>query len=114
MIGRVWHGWTAPQNAYAYEQLLRREVLPGIGRIDGFGGAEVLRRDAGDEIEFVTITFFESLEAVRAFAGQDYEVAVVPPEAQRLLTHYDTRSAHYELRLRLPELEVDLGDVIGP
>ena len=114
MIGRVWHGWTAPQNADAYEQLLRREVLPGIGRIDGFGGAEVLRRDAGDEIEFVTITFFESLEAVRAFAGQDYEVAVVPPEAQRLLTHYDTRSAHYELRLRLPEGEVDLGDVIGP
>jgi heme-degrading monooxygenase HmoA len=114
MIGRVWHGWTAPENADAYEQLLRSEVLPGIDRIDGFRGAELLRRDAGDEVEFVTITFFDSLDAVRAFAGEDYEVAVILPEAQKLLAHYDARSSHYELRLRLPESAVELGDVIGP
>lgn len=113
MIGRIWHGWTTPESADAYEQLLRGEVLPGIDRIEGFQGAQVLRRDAGDEVEFVTLTFFDSLDAVRAFAGEDYEVAVVLPEAQQLLAHYDARSAHYEVRFALREGEVDRGDVIG-
>jgi heme-degrading monooxygenase HmoA len=101
VIGRIWHGWTAPENADAYEALLRSEVLPGIDRIDGFRGAHLLRRDAGDEVEFVTLTVFDSLEAVRAFAGEDYEVAVVPPEARRLLARFDERSEHYEIRLQL-------------
>jgi heme-degrading monooxygenase HmoA len=114
MIGRLWHGWTTPENADAYEQLLRREVLPGIQRIDGYRGAELLRRDAGEEVEFVTLTLFDSLDAVRAFAGDEYEVAVVPPEAQKLLAHYDARSAHYEVRFELREGEVDRGDVAGP
>jgi len=98
MISRVWHGWTRRENADAYENLLRQEVLPGIHRVDGFKGAQLLRRDApnGKEVEFVTITLFDSLDAVREFAGEDYEVAVVPPPARKLLAHFDGRSAHYE------------------
>jgi heme-degrading monooxygenase HmoA len=92
----VWHGWTTRANADAYERLLREQVLPGIHRMKGFRGAQVLRRDAGGEVEFVTITQFESLAAVREFAGEDYEVAVILPEAHRLLSHFDARSAHYE------------------
>jgi heme-degrading monooxygenase HmoA len=96
MISRVWHGWTTRDNANAYETLLRSEVLPGIHRVRGFKGAHVLRRDLRDEVEFVTITLFDSLEAVKQFAGEDYEVAVILPEARRLLSRFDARSAHYE------------------
>jgi Antibiotic biosynthesis monooxygenase len=96
VIARLWHGWTTPGNADAYEMLLRTEVLPGIGRIAGARGAYVLRSALGDEVEFVTITLWDSLEAVRAFAGDDYEVAVVPPAARQLLSRFDERSSHYE------------------
>jgi heme-degrading monooxygenase HmoA len=97
MIARIWHGWASRETADAYESLLRAEVLPGIEqRIGGFHGAYVLRDDAGEEVEFVTVTLFESLDAVREFAGEDYEVAVVPPEARRLLSRFDERSRHYE------------------
>ncbi|MBI3447409.1 MAG: antibiotic biosynthesis monooxygenase [Acidobacteria bacterium] len=95
MIARVWHGWTTSENAGAYEQLLRSEVLPGIRRVDGYRGAHLMRRDAGDEVEFVTVTFFDSMDAVRDFAGADVEAAVVPPPARRLLARFDERSAHY-------------------
>jgi len=103
MISRLWHGWTKRENADAYESLLRSEVLPGIHRMPGFKGAHLLRRDgqSEDEVEFVTITMFESLDAVKEFAGEDYEVAVVPPEARKLLSHFDARSAHYETTFRL-------------
>ncbi len=97
MIGRIWHGWTTPENADSYEQLLRAEVLPGIHRVEGYRGAYLLRRAAGDEVEFVTLTLFESLDAVRAFAGDDYEAAVVPPPARALLARFDERSAHYDV-----------------
>lgn len=96
MISRVWHGSTTRENANAYETLLRNEVLPGIHRVRGFKGAQVLRRDLREEVEFVIITRFDSLEAVKEFAGEDYEVAVILPEAHRLLLHFDARSAHYE------------------
>jgi heme-degrading monooxygenase HmoA len=96
VIARIWHGWTRPENADAYETLLRSEVLPGISRIDGALGAYVLRDPVEDEVEFVTITLWDSLDAVRAFAGDDYEVAVVPPPARRLLSRFDERSRHYE------------------
>lgn len=96
MIARIWHGWTTPANADAYETLLRSEVLPGISRIDGARGAYVLRDPLENEVEFVTITLWDSLDAVRAFAGDDYEVAVVPPPARRLLSRFDERSRHYE------------------
>jgi antibiotic biosynthesis monooxygenase (ABM) superfamily enzyme len=97
VIARVWHGWTPPQNADAYEQFLRTKMFPSIHSVPGYLGADLLRRDAGDEIAFVTITRFESLESVRAFAGEDYEQAVVEPEARRLLSRFDERSEHYEI-----------------
>ncbi len=96
MISRIWHGWTTRENADAYEALLRAEILPGITKIEGFRGVHLLRRDVEDEVEFVTICWFDTWEAVRAFAGEDYEVAVVPPEARRLLARFDPRSQHYE------------------
>ena len=100
MICRIWHGWTTPANADAYEQLLRSEIFHGIAQrgILGYHGIELLRRDDQDVTEFVTLMWFASLEAVRAFAGYDYEVAVVPPQAQTLLQRFDARSAHYEVR----------------
>lgn len=99
MIARIWHGWTAPANADAYEALLRSEIFPGIHgrRIAGLRGIDLLRRPAGAEVEFVTVMWFESLDDVRAFAGADHEVAVVPPEARRLLLRFDARSAHYDV-----------------
>ena len=96
MISRLWHGWTTREKAGAYETLLREEVLPGIHRVRGFKGAHLLRRELNDEVEFVTITLFDSLDAVKEFAGEDYEVAVVLPEARALLSRFDVRSAHYE------------------
>ncbi len=100
MIIRIWHGWTAPASADSYEELLRHEIFAAIaGRgIPGFRGIELLRRDAGTEVEFVTVMRFDSLDDVRAFAGEDHEVAVVPPRARELLARFDARAAHYELR----------------
>lgn len=99
MIGRTWHGWTTFENAGAYEALLRAEVLPGIHRVPGFHGTFLLRREDGDEMEFVTLTLFESMLAVEEFAGEDREAAVVPAEARRLLARFDSRAVHYEVRL---------------
>src|SRR2546423_5601022 len=97
MISRIWHGWTDRSNADAYEQMLRSVVLPGIEeRIEGFLGAYLLRRDDGDEVEFVTVTMFASYDAIRSFAGEDYESAVLEPEATTLLARFDERVAHYE------------------
>lgn len=100
MISRIWHGWTTPANAGAYEELLKEEIFVGIKsrEIPGFRSIQLLRRDSGDEVEFVTIMRFDSLDAVRSFAGEDYEAAVVPPKARALLAHFDARSQHYEIR----------------
>jgi len=100
MISRIWHGWTTIEDAGKYETLLRAEVLPGIHRIRGYTGAYLMRREAANhEMEFVTITQFTDISAVKAFAGKDYERAVIAPGAGKLLTHYDERSAHYETLL---------------
>jgi antibiotic biosynthesis monooxygenase (ABM) superfamily enzyme len=96
VIARLWHGWTAPENADAYEEFLRTKMFPSIHRVPGYLGADLLRRENGDEVAFVTITRFESLESVRAFAGEDYEQAVIEPEARALLSRFDERSEHYE------------------
>jgi antibiotic biosynthesis monooxygenase (ABM) superfamily enzyme len=100
MICRIWHGWTSPANADAYEQLLRTEIFHGIAArgIRGYEGIELLRRPAGESVEFVTLMRFASLDAVREFAGPDYEVAVVPAAARALLQRFDPRSTHYEVR----------------
>jgi antibiotic biosynthesis monooxygenase (ABM) superfamily enzyme len=98
-ITRIWHGFTNPENADAYERLLKEEIFVGIAErhIPGYRGIQLLRRELDDEVEFITIMQFDSLEAVRAFAGDDYEVAVVPPKARRLLKRFDERSQHYQL-----------------
>lgn len=99
MIVRIWHGWTSHENAPAYQRLLEAEIFVGIHnrRIEGFRDIKLLRRGLADEVEFVTLMTFDSLEAVRAFAGADYEQAVVPPKARMLLARFDERSVHYEL-----------------
>ena len=98
MIGRMWRGWTNQENAAAYQSLLETEILPGIAsrQIKGYRGAHLLRRELEMEVEFVTIMWLDSMEAVREFAGQDYEVAVVPTKARALLSRFDDRSAHYQ------------------
>ena len=98
MISRIWHGWTSRENAAAYEELLKSEILPGIANrgIAGYRGAHLLRRDVPEEVEFVTILWFDSLEAVRDFAGADFEHSVVPEKARRLLSRFDAKSQHYE------------------
>ena len=100
MIGRVWHGWTAPERADAYDALLQKEIFVGIkGRkIPGFREIQLFRRNVGAEVEFITIMWFDTLDAVRAFAGEDYEQCVVPPAARAILSRFDERSQHYEVR----------------
>jgi heme-degrading monooxygenase HmoA len=99
MISRVWHGWTSWENADSYEELLRKEIFTGIAKrlVHGYHGIHLLRRDVDEGVEFITIMWFDSLDAVRTFAGQDYEIAVVPPKARKLLSKFDGRSAHYEV-----------------
>ncbi|HEX2049461.1 MAG TPA: antibiotic biosynthesis monooxygenase [Actinomycetota bacterium] len=98
MIGRIWHGWTAPDDADEYQKLLEREVLPGIERASrGYEGVYVLRRDGGDEVEFVTLTLWRSIDAIRTLVGDDYERAYVPDAARALLARFDETSTHYEL-----------------
>jgi antibiotic biosynthesis monooxygenase (ABM) superfamily enzyme len=100
MIQRIWHGWTSPANAEVYEAILKEEIFVGIGdrKIPGYHGIRLLRRNVGNEVEFVTIMTFDDLEAVRQFAGEDYEAAVVPAKARAVLAHFDERSQHYEVR----------------
>jgi heme-degrading monooxygenase HmoA len=100
MIVRIWHGWTTLGNADKYEALLKEEIFAGIHQrnIRGFKGIQLLRRELENEVEFVTIMSFDSLDAVREFAGEDYEAAVVPQPARAVLSHFDERSQHYELR----------------
>lgn len=103
MISRIWHGWTTHENADAYEALLKSEIFVGIrGRhIPGFQKIQLYRRNLGAEVEFITVMWFDSLDSVRTFAGEDYEAAVVPPAARAILSHFDARSQHYEVRADL-------------
>ena len=103
MITRIWHGWTTVANAPKYEALLREEIFVRIVRreIRGYHGISLLKREWGGEVEFVTVIWFSDLDAVRSFAGADYETAVVPPKARALLSRFDERSAHYDT-VRLP------------
>jgi heme-degrading monooxygenase HmoA len=103
MISRIWHGYTSPENADAYEELLESEIFTGIeGRkIPGFQGIQLFRRTWANQVEFITVMWFHSLDSVRAFAGEDYEAAVVPPRARALLARFDERSQHYEVKADL-------------
>jgi hypothetical protein len=98
MIARVWKGWTKIDNADAYEKLLREVVYPGLQTIDGYRDGYIIRQDGPEEAEFVTVNLFDSLEAVRAFAGSDYEAPVFEPEARRLLSRVEPIARHYEVK----------------
>jgi heme-degrading monooxygenase HmoA len=103
MISRIWHGWTTKENADIYENLLKNEIFVGIKNrnIKGFIDIQMLRRNLNDEVEFITIMRFNSIDAVKEFAGEDYEAAVVPPKARAVLKSFDNRSQHYEIREEL-------------
>jgi antibiotic biosynthesis monooxygenase (ABM) superfamily enzyme len=92
----LWRGWTALEDAQAYADFLLGSLFPSMRQIDGFVDADVLRRREGDEVAFVTLTRFDSLDAIRAFAGDDYEVPVLEPEALALLSRYEERATHFE------------------
>ncbi|MEP6513739.1 MAG: antibiotic biosynthesis monooxygenase [Parafilimonas sp.] len=99
LISRIWHGYTESKNANAYEKLLRSEIFPYIQskNITGFKGIQLMKKNLADETEFITIMWFDSWQAVKDFAGEDYENAVVPEAAQKLLKRYDAVSRHYEV-----------------
>ncbi len=99
-ICRIWRGWTTPENAAAYQDLVWRTVIPNMieaRRIEGFRHIDLMRRDLGHEVEFATIMWFDSREAIKAFAGDDEEASHVPPAARAVLSRFDERAAHYEV-----------------
>jgi hypothetical protein len=96
MIFRIWHGWSSPENANAYEHLLRTDMFPRILVLPGSRGAYLLRRADGAEVEFVTICLFDDLDAVKAFAGENYEQAVLHEDARKLLSRWNEKSVHYD------------------
>lgn len=104
MITRIWRGWTTVQNASVYQELLLNEIFPAIESrgLVGYRGISLLRRETEGEIEFTTLMWFDSLEAVKAFAGEHHEVAVVPPKARAVLLRFDRVSAHHETVLVPP------------
>jgi antibiotic biosynthesis monooxygenase (ABM) superfamily enzyme len=101
MIARIWHGWTKRADAKAYEEMLRNEILPSIAarKIDGYRGAELFIREDDDEIEFLTLLRFDSMDAVKEFAGADEGKPVIYPKAEALLTRMDDRSHHYRIAI---------------
>ena len=103
MISRIWHGYTVPEQADAYEKLLKEEIFSGIAskKISGYKGIQLFRRSLENEVEFITVMWFDSIGDVKAFSGEDYETAVVPPNARAILKRFDDRSQHYEVRERI-------------
>ncbi|HTX42368.1 MAG TPA: hypothetical protein VMD25_11105 [Acidobacteriaceae bacterium] len=98
MIARHWRGWTPRENAEVYERFLRQRVFPQLEQIPGHQGVWLLRRDAGSESEFIVLNLFDSLAAVRQFAGEEYGIAVIEPEAKALLCRWEEVAEHYEVR----------------
>jgi heme-degrading monooxygenase HmoA len=100
MVGRIWHGWTTPENADVYENLLKTEIFPGIAakNVPGYRSIQLFRRNLDDNVEFLTIMWFDSWDSVKQFAGEDYETAYVPLKAREVLLRFDERSKHYEIR----------------
>jgi len=100
MIARIWHGWTKHKDAKAYEEMLRDEIFPSIAarKINGYCGAELFIHEDGDEVEFVTLLRFDSLDAVKEFAGEDATKPVIYPEAEALITRME-RARHYRVAI---------------
>jgi antibiotic biosynthesis monooxygenase (ABM) superfamily enzyme len=99
MICRVWRGWTTPENAEAYERIVRGDVIPAIEarKIPGFRHIDLMKRGLGDDVEFQTLMWFDSLEAIKAFVGEDSSISHVPEAARAVLSRFDARAAHYEV-----------------
>ena len=101
MIGRIWHRWTNSKNTDKYESLLKGEIFSGIAekKVPGYKGIQLFRGPLyDDEVEFVTVMWFDSWDAVKRFAGEDYERAYVPAAAREVLARFDERSRHYEIK----------------
>ncbi len=98
MIARHWRGWTKPECADEYENLLRSKVLPALGAIEDYRGGYILRSENVEETEFVVLNLFDNLEAVKRFAGPEYTVPVFDPEAKALLSRVENFAAHYDVR----------------
>jgi len=99
MICRLWRGWTTRENAKAYEQIVREQVIPGIEarQISGFRHIDVMKRDLGSEVEFQTLMWFDSVDAIKAFTGEDFSISHVPAAARAVLSRFDERADHYEV-----------------
>jgi len=97
MIARIWHGYTTPANADAYEATLKPELLPGISKVPGYRGSFLLRRAVDAEIEFITIMIWDSIDSIRAVGGPHYEAAIIPENRLQFLSRYDKVAAHYEI-----------------
>jgi len=112
MIARVWHGTTKRGHADFYEAMLKPELLPGINSVAGYLGSYLLRRPAGDEVEFITIMLWDSIQAIQAVAGAEYENALVPEERRQHLARWDQKVAHYEVA-SVQGFEGKLGEVVS-
>ncbi|GGE34467.1 hypothetical protein GCM10007276_09840 [Agaricicola taiwanensis] len=99
MITRIWHGWATHKNADSYETIVRTEVIPGIlaKKINGFRRIELMRRERQEDVEFVTVMWFDNLDAVKAFVGPDYETAYVPNNARQALARFDAQAQRYDI-----------------
>lgn len=102
MIARIWHGWAPQERAADYQRHYESEVNDHLRAVSGFRGARLLRRDDGQKVMFTSITYFASMDAVRAFAGDDHERAVVEDAARRALSRWDDRVAHHDVAVDLP------------
>jgi hypothetical protein len=100
MVCRVWRGWTSVDHAQSYDVYLQKELFPRLGRelrSHGYRGYQLLRLSRGEEVEFMTMLWFDSIENVRSFAGENYEIPVISEKARSLLTHFADHADHYEL-----------------
>ena len=105
MICRLWRGWTTPENAATYERIVREEVIPGIEarRIPGFKHIDLMRREADGEVEFQTIMWFDSPQAITDFVGPDCTISHVPQAARTVLSRFEGRAVHFEVIDRRPQ-----------
>jgi hypothetical protein len=100
MIARIWHGWTTLENASIYENLLKTEIFPSIEnkKVKGYKKVNLLKRVMTDEVEFITIMLFDRIQSVKEFVGEDYEKSYVPDKAKAILSKFDERAQHYEIK----------------
>ena len=99
MIKRIWHGWTTLENAEAYKMLLKTEIFKGIEEknIPGYRSIELLVKEDGEEVEFITVMTFGSLQNVISFQGEEYQRCYVPDAAKKVLKRWDETSEHFEV-----------------